>query len=76
MTATETTKLRLLIPPRDAARMLSISEKKLWTLTKQGVIPAVRVGVRSVRYSMAALERWIEQIAANGERPQGSSVGG
>ena len=52
---------RLLIPPRDAARMMSISERNLWTLTKNGEIPAIRVGVRSVRYSIAALEKWIAE---------------
>ena len=50
---------QLLVPPRDAAKMLAISEKNLWTLTKQGVIPAIRVGVRSVRYSVVALQEWI-----------------
>lgn len=52
---------RLLITFREAARILSVSEKTLWTLTKRGAIPAVRVGVRNVRYSVAALERWIEE---------------
>lgn len=49
---------RLLLPPREAAGVLSISERSLWTLTKSGEIPSVRIG-RSVRYSVAALEAWI-----------------
>jgi predicted DNA-binding transcriptional regulator AlpA len=58
------TLLRLDAP--DAARALAISEKTLWSLTEfRGPIPAIRVGERSVRYSVAALEKWIaEQIAA------------
>jgi excisionase family DNA binding protein len=67
MSVAQTTEPLLLIKPREAARMLSVSEKTLWTLTKGGVIPVVRVGERSVRYSVAALERWIaeQQIATN-----------
>lgn len=50
---------RLLLPASEAARLLSISEKTLWSNTSpRGSIPAVRLG-RSVRYSRAALERWI-----------------
>jgi predicted DNA-binding transcriptional regulator AlpA len=59
MNETDLNQQRMLIPPRDAARMLSISEKNLWTLTKKGAIPAIRVGARSVRYCVAQLERWI-----------------
>lgn len=56
---------RLLITAREAARTLSVSEKTLWTLTKRGEIPAVRVGVRSVRYSVTALQRWIDGQQGN-----------
>ena len=50
---------RLAVPPREAARLLSISERTLWGLTApRGPIPAVRLG-RSVRYDVAALRRWL-----------------
>ena len=42
---------RLAIPLRDAAKLLAISEKTLWSMTApRGPIPAIRVGPRSVRY--------------------------
>ena len=50
---------RLLIPARDAAKALSISERTLWGLTApRGPIPCVRLGGR-VLYSPEALCRWI-----------------
>ena len=51
---------RLAVPPREAARLMSISERTLWSLTSpRGPIPAVRLG-RSVRYDVAALRRWLD----------------
>lgn len=52
--------LRKLLTPKEAAALLSISERTLWTLTNNGEIPAVRIG-RSVRYDPADLAAWIEQ---------------
>jgi predicted DNA-binding transcriptional regulator AlpA len=52
---------RLLIKSLEAVRMLSISEKNLWTLSApRGPIPTIRVGERSIRYSIAALKKWID----------------
>lgn len=51
----------LLLTARDAAKALAISEKTLWTLTTpRGPIPAIRVGERSLRYSVTALAKWID----------------
>jgi len=50
---------RLLLSPREAAKLLSISERTLFTLTKAGEIRAVRFG-RNVRYDPADLRAWIE----------------
>jgi excisionase family DNA binding protein len=50
---------RLLITADEAAAALSISTRKLWSLTTAGVIPCVRLG-RSVRYSPAELQDWIQ----------------
>lgn len=49
---------RLLITPSEAAFLLSISTRKLWSLTNAGQIPCVRLG-RAVRYSPADLQDWI-----------------
>jgi len=48
-----------LLPAREAARALSISERTLWSLSApRGPIPVVRVGHR-VMYDPADLRAWI-----------------
>ena len=44
----------LLVKPDEAAKLLSISTRTLWTLTREGVVPCVRLG-KSVRYSLDSL---------------------
>ena len=53
-----------LLKPREAAELLAISERTLWTLTKQGVIPCVRLG-RSVRYRLSELVRQLDALGAD-----------
>ncbi len=48
----------MLINAREAARLLSISGRTLWTLTNTGELPCVRIG-RAVRYDVADLQAWI-----------------
>jgi excisionase family DNA binding protein len=55
----QSTKRILLIDSRNAARMLSLSDRTLYTLAKSGAIPFVRCGKRGKRFSVAAIERWI-----------------
>lgn len=50
----------LLLKPADAARALSLSPRKLWSLTAGGEIPCVRIG-KAVRYDLADLRAWIER---------------
>ncbi len=50
----------LLLRTHEAAQLLQISERKLYYLAKDGTIPVVRFG-RSVRFSKAALLRYIAQ---------------
>lgn len=52
----------LLIPAKDVAKkVLSVSEKTLWSWTApRGPIPCVRIG-RRVLYHIADLERFIEE---------------
>lgn len=54
---------RLLLTPREAAKALAICEKTLWSLTKRGELPAVRLG-RSVRYAISDLEAFIARRRA------------
>lgn len=51
----------LLIKAKDTFEILSVSTRKLWSMTASGEIPHVRLG-RSVRYRMEDLR---EFIAAN-----------
>jgi excisionase family DNA binding protein len=51
---------KLAYKPSEAAAMLSISERSLWSLMKLGKISPIKVG-RSVRYPHAELERYLSQ---------------
>ena len=52
----------LLLTPRQAAQMLAVSPRKLWSITfaEQPGLPYVRVG-RLVLYRPADLETWISR---------------
>lgn len=52
----------LLLSPRQASRALAISERTLFTLTKAGTVPHMRIG-KLVRYSVAGLRKYIEQAS-------------
>lgn len=55
----------LLLTPPEAAKALRIGRRRLWELTKSGAVRAVRIG-RSVRYTPAALQAWVDSVAENG----------
>jgi hypothetical protein len=61
---------QLLLTPTAAARLLSISARTLWSRSHpRGPIPVVRIpGTRTVRYSVAALQAFI-QAAQEGGQP-------
>lgn len=50
----------MLLTRKQAAKALSISERKLWSLTNCGEIPRVPIG-RAVRYDPADLREWIDR---------------
>ncbi|MBI3407202.1 MAG: helix-turn-helix domain-containing protein [Planctomycetes bacterium] len=54
---------RMLLTSKEAAERLAISERKLWQLTKDCDIPAVRIG-RAVRYDPRDLIEWVERCKA------------
>lgn len=58
---------RLAVGRSEAAEMLGISERLLWTWTNAGSIPHVRIGAR-VLYPVDELRRWLEQHARNSTR--------
>jgi excisionase family DNA binding protein len=55
----------LAVGRRDAARMLGVSERLLWTWTNEGKVPHCRLG-RRVLYPIADLERWLSDQTAQG----------
>ncbi len=55
----------LLLRTHEAAKLLQISERKLYYLLKDGTIPVVRFG-RSVRVSKSAILRYIQQQEQQG----------
>lgn len=65
-TATLPVDSRILIGPRDAAALLSISERTLYTHTKSGKVPYVELG-HLKRYCPAMLRAWVE-IACSSDK--------
>lgn len=60
----------LALRPREAARALGISPRHLWQLTKDGHIPAVRLGTgkrKTILYPLAALQAWLNEQAQAGQ---------
>ena len=49
----------LLVDVKKACALLSICERRLWSLTNCNAIPHYRIG-KSVRYSPAELVAWVE----------------
>lgn len=64
----QSTKAALLVDARNAARMLSVSPRKLWAMTFEETpgLPYVRCG-RLVRYSPEDLRRWIDAQRKGGD---------
>lgn len=50
---------------REAAEYLRISERHLWTITRTGKLPAIKLG-RSKRYSLADLDAYIARRRQEG----------
>lgn len=59
---------KLAVSAREAAAMLGISERLLWTWTRSGKVPHLRLGVR-VLYPVDLLRIWLnEQASSSGPR--------
>lgn len=56
---------QLLIKADEAAKLLSISKRKLWSLTQEGTILCVRIGTL-VFYCPRYLANWIDQEIEEG----------
>ena len=53
-----------LIKVKAAADYLAISERKLWDLSQNGIIPVVRLG-RATRYDLIDLDNFIEKMKSD-----------
>jgi excisionase family DNA binding protein len=59
--ASETIQLpRLLLTTAEAARVLAVSERTLWSLAQRGEIPTVHPTARAVRFDVRDLQAWID----------------
>jgi len=54
---------RLALSMREAAEALGISDRTLWSWTKDGIIPAVRIGGRWL-YPVDVIREWLKERAA------------
>ena len=52
----------LALRPRDAAKALGISERTLWTLTRRGQVPSVKLN-RATLYPVESLKQWLRAKA-------------
>jgi predicted site-specific integrase-resolvase len=64
----------LALRPREAARMLGISPRTLWSWTQDGIVPCARVGTgkrKTILYSVVDLQAWLTrqvEVAKGGEQ--------
>jgi len=45
---------------RQTAEVLNVSERTVFTLTKSGKLPVVKIGERGIRYDPRDVRAWIE----------------
>jgi len=57
----------LLLKPKEAAKALAVSPRKLWSLTACGAVPCVRID-RAVRYDPADLRDYIQSLKGGAGR--------
>lgn len=64
-----------LIKAKQAAELLNVRLPRLYELTRQRLIPSVRVGEKSLRFDEVALREWVERggVTQNAEAVQVNS---
>lgn len=55
----------ILVGIDDAARLLGVSSRTVWTMTNAGELPHLRIG-RRVLYPLADLHRWVAERTSGG----------
>ncbi len=58
----------LAVGSQDAAELISISVRHLWSLTKKNQVPHVRLGKRII-YPVEALNQWLVELAMKSLQP-------
>ena len=58
-----------LLRPKEAAKLLAISERTLWTYSQNGTIPYIRIG-RNVRYIVGDLKKALQSLKIQVARNQ------
>ena len=67
----------LALSAKDTAKALGISDRYLWNLTKDGVIPCIRLGSgarKKVLYPVEALRQWMNSESLKDERNTSNAI--
>jgi excisionase family DNA binding protein len=54
----------------EVAELLAVPRTRVWSMSRRGEIPTVRIGAREVRYRPADIDAWIARRTTS--RPRGT----
>lgn len=67
----------MLLKAEEAAKLLAVRPARLYEMARTGVIPSVKLGEKSVRFSDEALRSWIDRggvaQSESGDTPEESA---
>ena len=49
-----------LLDAKEVAEILKVNTQRVYELTRQGMLPSVRIGARQIRFEETRLQQWIE----------------
>jgi excisionase family DNA binding protein len=49
-----------LLDAKEVAEILQVNVQRVYELTRQGILPSIRIGPRQIRYEETRLMQWIE----------------
>jgi excisionase family DNA binding protein len=59
-----------LLTAPEVAKLLAVSRERVWSMSRRGEIPTVRLGPREVRYRPEDIDAWIARRTSS--RPRGT----
>lgn len=65
----------MLLNVQEAARLLAVRPERIYVMAREGVIPCVRIGEKTIRFSDAALKQFIERGGLTQTNGNGSEGG-